>query len=44
VNAVLRHGPTCEKDYRAIAPPIPYDVVKAKTIWQKSNYSNKTVA
>ncbi len=44
VNAILRHGPACEKDYRAITPPIPYDLVKAKAIWQNSNYSNKTVA
>jgi dTDP-4-dehydrorhamnose 3,5-epimerase-like enzyme len=26
VNAVLRHGPTHERDYRPMKPPIPYDV------------------
>lgn len=26
VNAVLRHGPAHERDYRPIQPPIPYDL------------------
>lgn len=29
VNAVLRHGPACDRDYRPLKPPFPYDLVAA---------------
>lgn len=28
VNAVLRHGPATERDYRPLPPPFPYDLVQ----------------
>lgn len=28
VNAVLRHGPVHERDYRPLKPPLPYDLSK----------------
>ncbi|MBR8828790.1 MAG: dTDP-4-dehydrorhamnose 3,5-epimerase [Gomphosphaeria aponina SAG 52.96 = DSM 107014] len=31
VNAVLRHGPVNERDYRPLKPPFPYDLKAAKT-------------
>ncbi len=30
VNAVLRHGPVQERDYRPLQPPIPYDLAAAQ--------------
>lgn len=30
VNAVLRHGPTCERDYRPLKQPFPYDFEQVK--------------
>lgn len=30
VNAVLRHGPAHERDYRPVKPPIPYDIGAAQ--------------
>ncbi|WAL60638.1 cupin domain-containing protein [Thermocoleostomius sinensis] len=32
VNAVLRHGPTYEKDYRPLRKPFPFDIAKARTL------------
>lgn len=32
VNAVLRHGPANEKDYRPLRKPFPYDIAKAKKL------------
>jgi hypothetical protein len=31
VNAVLRHGPVTDRDYRPMKPPIPYDLEAART-------------
>uniref|UniRef100_B8HWA1 dTDP-4-dehydrorhamnose 3,5-epimerase n=1 Tax=Cyanothece sp. (strain PCC 7425 / ATCC 29141) TaxID=395961 RepID=B8HWA1_CYAP4 len=31
VNAVLRHGPVHERDYRPLTPPFPYDLTAAAT-------------
>jgi hypothetical protein len=31
VNAVLRHGPVHEKDYRPLMQPFPYDMVAVET-------------
>ncbi|MDJ0717528.1 MAG: dTDP-4-dehydrorhamnose 3,5-epimerase [Prochloraceae cyanobacterium] len=36
VNAVLRHGPTHEKDYRPLKRPFPYDLAAAKAKIEKS--------
>jgi len=30
VNAVLRHGPTHERDYQPVKPPFPYDLAAAQ--------------
>jgi len=30
VNAVLRHGPTHERDYQPVKPPFPYDLAAAE--------------
>jgi uncharacterized RmlC-like cupin family protein len=30
VNAVLRHGPTHQRDYRPMTPPRPYDLAAAQ--------------
>lgn len=30
VNAVLRHGPSHERDYKPMRPPFPYDLVAAE--------------
>lgn len=30
VNAVLRHGDPCDRDYRPLKPRIPYDLAAAK--------------
>jgi hypothetical protein len=30
VNAVLRHGTTCETDYRPLRKPFPFDISKAQ--------------
>lgn len=30
VNAVLRHGPACDRDYRPINPPFPYNMAAAE--------------
>lgn len=32
VNAVLRHGPANERDYRPLRSPFPYDMAKAKSV------------
>lgn len=32
VNAVLRHGPAYEKDYRPLRKPFPFDLAKARTL------------
>jgi len=32
VNAVLRHGPVLERDYRPIKPPHPYDLDQARLV------------
>ncbi len=32
VNAVLRHGPRLERDYRPAKPPFPYDLEIAKAL------------
>jgi uncharacterized RmlC-like cupin family protein len=32
VNAVLRHGPTCERDYRPLKSPFPYDMDKIRAL------------
>jgi uncharacterized RmlC-like cupin family protein len=34
VNAVLRHGPACERDYRPLKRPFPYDLDQARQVWQ----------
>jgi hypothetical protein len=34
VNAVLRHGPTCEKDYRPLKRPFPYDMAAVRSAMQ----------
>lgn len=31
VNAVLRHGAICDRDYRPIARPFPYDLMAARS-------------
>ncbi len=31
VNALLRHGPAHERDYRPLQPPFPYDLVAAQS-------------
>jgi hypothetical protein len=39
VNAVLRHGISNERDYRPIKPPFPYDMIVARSTWEKlTNY------
>jgi hypothetical protein len=30
INAVLRHGPACDRDYHPMKPRIPYDLAAAK--------------
>lgn len=35
VNAVLRHGPVCERDYRPMKPPIPYDITAAIAVLER---------
>ena len=37
VNAVLRHGPACERDYRPMKPPFPYDLEAAKAAIKEFN-------
>lgn len=32
VNAVLRHGPTCERDYRPLRKPFPFDLALAQSV------------
>jgi hypothetical protein len=32
VNAVLRHGPVNDRDYRPLRLPFPYDLAKAKAV------------
>jgi dTDP-4-dehydrorhamnose 3,5-epimerase-like enzyme len=32
VNAVLRHGPADERDYRPLPLPFPYDLAKAEAV------------
>ncbi|MBF2003082.1 MAG: dTDP-4-dehydrorhamnose 3,5-epimerase [Synechococcales cyanobacterium M58_A2018_015] len=32
VNAVLRHGPAHDRDYRPLRKPFPYDIAKAKAL------------
>ena len=32
VNALLRHGPAWERDYRPIKPPFPYDMAVAEAL------------
>lgn len=32
VNAVLRHGPPADKDYRPLQQPFPYDMAAAKRV------------
>ncbi len=32
VNAVLRHGPAHERDYRPLVQPFPYDIEYAQTL------------
>lgn len=32
VNAVLRHGPADDRDYRPLRLPFPYDLAKAKAL------------
>ena len=36
VNAVLRHGPTHERDYRPLPRPFPYDLPLAQALLQQS--------
>jgi uncharacterized RmlC-like cupin family protein len=39
VNALLRHGIANERDYRPIKPPVPYDMIVARSAWEKlTNY------
>ncbi|GET36286.1 dTDP-4-dehydrorhamnose 3,5-epimerase [Microseira wollei] len=35
VNAVLRHGPTHERDYRPIKRPFPYDLEKVQALMKQ---------
>lgn len=37
VNAVLRHGPACDRDYRPLRRPIPYDMNRVKRLLQDLN-------
>ncbi|MBF2072325.1 MAG: dTDP-4-dehydrorhamnose 3,5-epimerase [Synechococcales cyanobacterium C42_A2020_086] len=32
VNAVLRHGPAHDRDYRPLRKPFPYDIARAKAL------------
>lgn len=34
VNAVLRHGPACTKDYQPLSRPFPYDMERVRWLWQ----------
>jgi uncharacterized RmlC-like cupin family protein len=38
VNAVLRHGETCEKDYRPLPRPFPYDLIAARNALEALDY------
>ncbi|MEC4989569.1 MAG: dTDP-4-dehydrorhamnose 3,5-epimerase, partial [Oscillatoria sp. PMC 1068.18] len=42
VNAVLRHGNPHPKDYQAIAPPFPYNLVLAEKLF--ATQENATIA
>jgi dTDP-4-dehydrorhamnose 3,5-epimerase-like enzyme len=35
VNALLRHGPSHERDYRPLKQPLPYDMNKVKLLLQE---------
>jgi dTDP-4-dehydrorhamnose 3,5-epimerase-like enzyme len=35
VNALLRHGPACERDYRPLKPPLPYDLAAVQALIRK---------
>jgi mannose-6-phosphate isomerase-like protein (cupin superfamily) len=35
VNAVMRHGQPCERDYRPLKPPFPYDLKYAQDLQNK---------
>ncbi|MEM9805521.1 MAG: dTDP-4-dehydrorhamnose 3,5-epimerase [Cyanobacteria bacterium P01_D01_bin.56] len=37
VNAVLRHGPPHERDYRPIKPPLPYDIAHALRLLKETS-------
>ena len=39
VNAVLRHAPTHERDYRPIKRPFPYDLEKVQALIKQLDYS-----
>lgn len=39
VNAVLRHGFPHDRYYRAMTPPIPYELVDAKALLKKNRGS-----
>lgn len=36
VNAVLRHGPSHERDYRPLKPPFSYDIARAMQLLQET--------
>jgi hypothetical protein len=33
VNAVIRHGASCAKDYQPLRQPFPYDLDAARAVW-----------
>lgn len=39
VNALLRHGPAHERDYRPLKPPFPYDLKIAKKVFESLKVS-----
>ncbi|MBW4520525.1 MAG: dTDP-4-dehydrorhamnose 3,5-epimerase [Scytolyngbya sp. HA4215-MV1] len=39
VNAVLRHGPVCDRDYRPLKRPFDYDMAMARSLMNSSFHS-----
>lgn len=34
LNALLRHGPSHDRDYRPLEKPFPYDMNRVRSLWQ----------
>ena len=44
INAVLRHGPPHERDYRPLKPPFPYDTARVRQLLKEIQRLNPSLS